>query len=157
MREPLGEPIPALAAALDLVAPCTRPACCCSACPPACVVRCNITRKAGPDWQLVYGLQCGEFPPILSSSWYGGGTPGCATLHLQQAPEGFNNITVNEEMIGFHLASISSQLHQAYAGMALAVAAHRPFISPKVRQPSLYHLLQQPTRDWLVQLLASPL
>jgi hypothetical protein len=36
-------------------------------------------------------------------------------------------------MITFHLASIQDQLDQAYLGLALAVAARRPFILPKVR------------------------
>ena len=36
-------------------------------------------------------------------------------------------------MVAFHLASIHAQLQQAYVGWALAAAAGRAFILPKVR------------------------
>ena len=50
-----------------------------------------------------------------------------------QTPPGINTWNENEDLISFHLASIHSQLQQAYVGMALAVAAGRAFILPQAR------------------------
>ncbi|PSC75627.1 Histone H2A [Micractinium conductrix] len=45
----------------------------------------------------------------------------------------FNEWQENEDMIVLHLRSLQAQLQQAYVGMALAVAAGRAFILPKLQ------------------------
>jgi hydroxyethylthiazole kinase-like sugar kinase family protein len=47
-------------------------------------------------------------------------------------------------MVALHLATLRSQLQQAYVGMALAAAAARPFILPKVAAAA-EQLRQQPS------------
>ena len=51
-----------------------------------------------------------------------------------QMPANYNDkkVTKQEDMYNFHLAALQRQLAQAAAGMALAVASGRAFISPKV-------------------------
>ncbi|EFN56520.1 hypothetical protein CHLNCDRAFT_144132 [Chlorella variabilis] len=59
--------------------------------------------------------------------------PSFVTVDLDnlQPPEEYNRWSENEDMVGLHLATMRRQLQRAYVGMALAVAAGRPFILPK--------------------------
>ncbi len=51
-----------------------------------------------------------------------------------QAPVGYNSWGRDreEDMVQFHLSTLQAQLAQATAGMAMAAALGRAFISPKV-------------------------
>lgn len=63
-----------------------------------------------------------------------------------QTPADFNRWNENEDLISFHLGTIHHQLQQAYVGMALAVAAGRGFILPKVRRHMRASGMATPTR-----------
>lgn len=60
-----------------------------------------------------------------------------------QVPMSFNRWNENEDMIVLHLETLRRQLQQAYVGMALATAAARPFILPKVRRAPQVQLAGQ--------------
>ena len=64
----------------------------------------------------------------------GNAVPACR-LPPSQKPPSYNEWNENEDMISFYLETIHSQLQQAYVGMALALAAGRAFVLPKVGRP----------------------
>ena len=71
--------------------------------------------------------------------------PPCPTFPLPslQPPAAFNRWQENEDMISLHLATLHAQLQQTYVGMALAAAAGRTFILPKVGAGPLKRPAQQ--------------